>query len=274
MWCKHCAQDVPGLPSVDDDGYTCPRCGEGVRIDSAHQPASGDSDAADAVLPPAYDSWALDEQLRHIQRRLENVAPKVSSADTLAGFGDTRELPPPPGDDRQSAAKSFRLDAAHGKPPGHHFSDPARPSSKPRQLQSERTVGKLFTGLVTWLSLAVGMTAFASGGLLLGWSIVTGRQDLWAIGIPVALAGQVAMLVGLILKLDRLWHDSRRAAAKLEAVDEQLQEVRTATSLLGTTVGPSSAFYAHLAGGASPQILLSDLKGQLDLLALRLREQG
>ena len=43
--------------------------------------------------------------------------------------------------------------------------------------------------------------------------------------------------------------------------------------MLGTTHGPSAAFYAHWAGGAAPQILLTDLKSQLDLLAVKLADE-
>jgi hypothetical protein len=40
-----------------------------------------------------------------------------------------------------------------------------------------------------------------------------------------------------------------------------------------THSAPAQSFYAHMAGGASPQLLLADLKGQLDLLAVRMSEQ-
>ena len=87
------------------------------------------------------------------------------------------------------------------------------------------------------------------------------------------LAGQVALVLGLALQLDRIWHDNRHAAARLQTVDEEIDELKTTTSLLGTTHGPSAAFYAHWAGGAGPDILLTDLKSQLDLLAVKLAKQ-
>jgi hypothetical protein len=125
--------------------------------------------------------------------------------------------------------------------------------------------------VLTWIALALGITAFACGGMLLGWSVVAGRDELWTLGLPIALGGQIALLVGLMLQLDRLWHDSRHAAGKLDEVDEQLRELKTATTLLGTShSSPASAFYSHLSCGASPQLLLSDLKSQIDLLALRI----
>ena len=120
----------------------------------------------------------------------------------------------------------------------------------------------------------LGTTSFVCGGILLGWSMATGRQELWTIGMPAALVGQVAILVGLVLQLDRLWHDNREAAAKLDNVGEQLHELKTSATLLSTAHGPSSAlFYSHLAGGAGPRLLLNDLKGQIDLLALKMAQE-
>ena len=122
--------------------------------------------------------------------------------------------------------------------------------------------------------LSLGIMAIVCGGVLLGWSVFSQREDLWTIGLPVALAGQVALLLGLVLQLDRLWHDSRRATAKLDRFDEQLHDLKTATTMLGTShASPGGAFYSHFAGGASPQLLLADLKSQLDLLAVRINDE-
>ena len=105
----------------------------------------------------------------------------------------------------------------------------------------------------------------------MGWSLSTGRPELWTVGLPTALAGQIVLLIGLVLQIDRLWHDNREAAAKLDNVDQQLHELKTATTLLSRDQGPASTtFYSHLASGAGPQLLLADLKGQLDLLAMKL----
>ncbi len=75
------------------------------------------------------------------------------------------------------------------------------------------------------------------------------------------------------MQLDRIWRDSRRAAARLQTVDKQIHDLKTTTSLLGTTHAPSNAFYAHWAGGAGSDVLLSDLKSQLDLLAAKLAKE-
>jgi hypothetical protein len=202
----------------------------------------------------------MDEELRHIERVLE-----AACAD---------EFGPEPA----SGQRTIRLDAPHAGPNAGHLPPVPRPPAAARPAEQRLPIsaagGSLMSGL-TWTALVLGTTALVCGVILLGWSVVTGRQELWAVGMPIALGGQVALLAGLVLQLDRLWHDSRKAAAKLDNVDEQLHELKSTATLLGTTHGPSANFYAHMAGGAGPQLLLSDLKSQLDLLALKLnREEG
>ena len=119
----------------------------------------------------------------------------------------------------------------------------------------------------------LGTTGSVCGLALIGWAMNTGRQELWAVGTPIILAGQILLILGLVLELDRIWRDNRWAAVRLETVDEQLHDLKTATTLLGDVQGPSSAFYAHWAGGAGPEVLLGDLKGQLDLLAVKLARE-
>jgi len=129
-------------------------------------------------------------------------------------------------------------------------------------------------GALAWFALLSGTTVFAFGGVLLGWSLASGRQDLWTIGLPVALAGQIALLVGLLLQIERLWRDNRKASAKFDQFDQQLHELKTAATLLSTSQSPASAtFYSHFAEGASPKLLLTDLKSQLDLLAMKIEQE-
>ena len=173
--------------------------------------------------------------------------------------------------------KKFRLDAGH-RVPGPH----ARKSRRPRRridrtsaVASPRKTsswGDRLMGLFVGTALSLGTMAFGCGLALLGWSAYSGSRELWTYGAPIVLAGQIALVLGLVVQLDRIWRDSRRAAAKLLTVDEQIHDLKTTTSLLGTTHGPSAAFYA-LAGGAWPDLLLNDLKSQLDLLAVKLAKQ-
>jgi len=174
-----------------------------------------------------------------------------------------------PGDAEPAAdtpKPSVRLDQPHAacQP---HLAARRRRSSKASRRRSNVRAG------IAWLALSLGTSAFVCGGILLGWSLVADRPELWTVGLPVALCGQVGLLVGLIVQLERLWQDHRRARARLEDVGHQIHVLRRTSALLGNSpASPSAAFYAHLAEGAGPQLLLSDLKSQLDLLAVRISE--
>ena len=269
MWCKGCRQDVPALPSGDKQKLCCPRCGEAVCADP-QKPADGDcpnfrvseNGTVSLGVVPAYDSWELDEQLQHFQRVLH--AGKVTSGKGDSPiFAETKIGTVPP--------EAARFDPPQAGPPTRHVPASSRPGKQRKTAGNRSSI----SGLFTWFVLTLGTTSFACGGILLGWSLATGRQELWSVGLPVALVGQIALLVGLVLQIDRLWHDNREAAAKLDDVDEQIHELKTTTMLLSTSQGPASAtFYSHLAGGAGPQLLLTDLKSQLDLLAMKIAQEG
>lgn len=200
--------------------------------------------------PPVDDGWELDQQLQHIERLLNSAE---------GGSGRSQPV------GQQQVA---RLDLGHTGPTAWHLPLAAKAA---RQGKSAPRRSSAAQAVLTWIALSLGTTTFVCGGILLGWSVVAERQELWTLGLPIALVGQVALLVGLVLQLDRLWRDNRHAAAKLDDVDEQIHELKTATTMLGTThSSPASAFYSHLAHGASPQLLLADLKSQLDLLAVKI----
>jgi hypothetical protein len=124
---------------------------------------------------------------------------------------------------------------------------------------------------MAWVALALGLMAFACGTALLVLSHLSRRDELWTLGLPVAIGGQVGLLVGLVLQLERIWQNSRYAARKLDRVDAQLYELERAASVASVTHGTAAqAFYTHLADGANPHLMLADLKGQIDLLAAEL----
>ena len=242
MWCKLCRQDVPAFLSGDKRNLCCPRCGGAIGVD---RPKATDQSTA-------LDSWELDEQLRHIGRVLNTAKEK--------------DHPPEPIERREA----IRIDLPHAGPPERHL--PATSPDKPRRARGARRAAG--SSVFTWPALLLGTMCFACGGILLGWALLAGRQELSAIGWPVALGGQVALLLGLVLQIARLGDDNRVAAAKLNEVDDQLSELKTTTTLLGTSQGPAAGvFYSHFTGGASPQLLLTDLKSQLDLLAVKIARE-
>jgi hypothetical protein len=163
----------------------------------------------------------------------------------------------------------------HGSHPG--LPKRHRPKSRRKTPSGDRHVQRPASGwsLLAWGVLSLGLMAFMCGGVLLGWSYVAGRDELWSLGMPIAVAGQVGLLLGLVLQLERIWQGNRLAADKLEQVDEQLHDLKRTTALLGAThTSAAQAFYAHLSQGAHPQLLLADLKGQLDLLAVKMSENS
>ncbi len=220
MWCKHCQQDVPGLASPDAGKLVCMRCGMALGIDesggtavSAVPPQKRGQDARGTrqirfdeppsveplaeVLP--YDGWELDEQLRHIGRVLDG------------------EPHGRPARNREIA----RLDPPHGVFSSRHL-PPAGRSSGNRQSESDVSA----LSALGWVALLLGTTAFFCGGILLGWSMFTGREDLWTVGLPITLGGQIALLLGLVMQLDRIFRDNHDTSAKLDDVDGQLRRLK------------------------------------------------
>jgi len=258
MWCKQCRQDVPGAAAADQGQLCCPRCGEGLSAQgsvSAPPAAAEDVDREDSPTPPDYDGWELDERLRHVDRVLKKG--KVRDRQTQAAL-------------RQEIA---RFDLGHGDSPKWHPATEFKPAARRGKAGKESSPSHPVLSVLIWTALSLGTMTLVCGGILLGWSIFAGRPELRAIGTPIVLGGQIALLAGLLLQLDRLWLDSRRAASKLHDVDEQLHDLKTTTTMLGTgNHSPGSAFYSHLADGAGPQLLLTDLKSQLDLLALKMSQ--
>jgi len=275
MWCSRCREDVPAVAGKDRGGFSCPRCGDvlaaGAQAEREREPEgteaapAAEEQTATASAPmPAYDSWELDERLRHIGRVLRPESPDSEPA-------------------RQARQQEMlRIDAAHSGPSGWHLPEPppdatpAKPSRKRAAAKPRARSSFSLLATIAWTILLFATTAIVCGGVLMGWSLLGSRPELWSIGLPVALGGQVALLVGLVLQMDRLRDEGRSTAERLHSVDEKLHELKTTTSLLGHGQNtPSGTFYAHLAEGAGPKLLLSDLKSQLDLLAWKMsREEG
>ena len=277
MWCKECRQDVPALPSGEKQSLCCPRCGENLCAEpqTAADRGSANCRADESVTapfnsihqPPAYDCWELGEELQHIHRVLH-----VGKAGDCPDFclGDCPDFCLSKNGTVPFDAGAARFDPPQAGPPAYHLSTSNRPGKRCKKVGRRGSV----SGVLAWSVFALGIASSACGGILLGWSLATGRQELWNVGLPIAIVGQIALLAGLVLQINRLWRDNRAAASKLDDVDEQLHELKTTTMLLSTSQGPASAtFYSHLAGGAGPQLLLTDLKSQLDLLAMKIAQE-
>lgn len=275
MWCKSCRQDVPGLASGDSTLLCCARCGERLGKQSAAKTAAENaatlkqaadhgldlapqtaSPAANAASSAEFDDWALDFELQRMRRLLQAANGAANPPDPMtaataefsAALRTTNIGPFPPA----TMPASYRRADSGPASPGLAIKRRKRPL------------------LLAWALLSLGLMAFMCGAVLLGWSWWTDRSDLWTLGMPIALGGQLGLLLGLLLQLDRLGDDSRRTSDQLEAVDQRLDDLKHRAALLSATQSaPSQAFYQHLAGAANPQLLLADLKGQVDLLAMQ-----
>jgi hypothetical protein len=168
---------------------------------------------------------------------------------------------------RSPAAESA---AAHVRSPRLIAADlPAR--------RTRRESGSTRPGIghaLSWLVLSLGLMPFVCGVVLVGWSWFSGRDDLWRIGIPLALVGQAGLLAGVLLQLEASWRNHLRTAQQLDDLEARVDELQESAALLSAShSGDSRSFYAHFADGAGPNLLLADLKGQLDLLAMQLARQ-
>jgi hypothetical protein len=195
---------------------------------------------------PSFEDWEIDQTFRHLQARVGSWKRVDQSAET--------SQPSP------SPTSQWRVDGSHASVSGPH---PPK-SRAPRR-----------SSWLAWSVLSLGLITVACGAVVLTGSLVENRPELWSLGMPVAVAGQVGLLLGLALQLERLWRNGRYAARRLEQVDSQLHHLEHTTSMLGLTHSSAAqAFYVHMADEANPHMLLADLKGQLDLLAASMSKRS
>lgn len=200
--------------------------------------------------PIDLDDWQLDEEL-HLVQRWVRTASAVERR-----WNDSGTAP----------------DAAHHRLPATHASYPNLAAKAGLAGRTRRTC--YAKRLFSWAIMSLSVMMFACGSVLLAWSLFTGRDDLWSLGLPLTLAGQAGLIIGLVMQLEGLWQSNRETSSTLDELDDQLKSLRHATTLLSTTHGSfAQSFYVHMAEGASPQLMLADLKGQLDMLALKLANQ-
>ena len=196
MWCKACQQDVPCLPADSSGQFHCARCGE-IAVDrmalEPHAPTIGMEPpwvgfGVDRIGPnleplvsqkaiPAIDDWAVEAALERIGRML--AAGSSPQAEHLQSRLDTphmlTEQPSPAG------------------PPRIHLASPSKPQSPSPRASA-----------LAWVATMFGTTATACGAVLLVWSSVCFRPELWQMGLPIAVVGAGLLLIGVFLQLDNL----------------------------------------------------------------------
>jgi hypothetical protein len=175
MWCKNCRQDIPGVLSQNDKQFSCMRCGQllGAAPDagsaSAHpRNASNAEDQTSTSSKTHYDPWEVNEKLRHAERILQLGRRPGPGLDETLRFGPVVPSAPKP-------------------------NAPARPP---------RARHPIATG-AAWLLIATGTSGLSCGALLTAWSCLGDRSELWNLGLPIMVVGQMVLLVGLLVHFVR-----------------------------------------------------------------------
>lgn len=136
-----------------------------------------------------YDEWEMEERLRHLDR----IYARSSAGGPLSG---------PP--------RWFRIDSMHGSIPWQ------RPLAK-----SPAAPGPSGLARFGRVILMFGLAITVCGASLAVWGKFGARPDLLPLGIPIAAAGQVLLLVGLVLQSDSQ-SNTPRAASRTTGGDQRL----------------------------------------------------
>ena len=243
----------------------CARCGrELTSCETEFDAVAGDEGSVDVTAAVAsnkwdddvygLDNWDDDEDLR-------------AASDTIRRYKSSGVV------GREINGRQLRIDTGPNAPgaASPQNAEPLAASQAPLRGASQPTSSQAW---LSWTLICLGIMAFTFGAVLAGWSLIANRPDLWSIGLPTVLGGQAVLLLGLIFQLEGLWHTHRRTHRVLDDLDERMAELKRATTLMTTAYNtPSQSFYTHMADGATPQMLLADLKGQLDLIALKMANE-
>jgi hypothetical protein len=231
-------------------------CEAGVALDeNPHLMAAAATDRSTTTPPFATNDWDLRRRNRELGRKLRHDIgrPRPRSATTtLSSAG----LAPPENlfDELQQVTAPALF-------------SPTEADLSRRPLPSRRPEGGQF---MAWVTAFCGAGVLGAGLGTVSWSLSSGRTDAWNLALGLTLMGQGLLIFGLVLIAARLWRNSRYASTKLIEVHTQLGRLQHTADALTTMRSGAPAFYADLVRGASPQMLLSNLKGQLDQLATRL----
>jgi hypothetical protein len=218
MWCSECRQEVPATASEFDGALTCVRCGHAYESFS-----SGGSPSLEEIPGDAWTEltgWQASNDLGQIGQMLAEDAhdwPRRPASRRSASGGSTARST-----GRQDAAPQDT--AANSGWHAGWLAEEQRAAAltvpqRPRRRMS-RSIGPI---------ILLSMMSLACGGSLLVWSVIGGRADLWDLGFPIAVAGQIALAVGVVLQLERIWIENRHLDGKLDAVDSHVKQLTQST---------------------------------------------
>lgn len=114
-----------------------------------------------------------------------------------------------------------------------------------------------------WTMVSMGAATFCCGAALVAWSFTDNQAQLWHVGVPLTLLGQLIFLIGLCLQLDILRTEGQRTGSRIEDLQSSLHQ----DDEVGLVVSQPSA---TLARQVHPETALQELKTRLDLVGARL----
>ena len=85
---------------------------------------------------------------------------------------------------------------------------------------------------VAWSVVYLGLVALICGATLTAWAYLEGRAELWLVGVPTAVLGQIALMLGLIVQLDGLWQSHRKSRRTFAVLDDRLSNLRQSSMIL------------------------------------------
>jgi hypothetical protein len=203
MWCSTCQHDVPRTASAGGGLVRCQQCGTTLGYDDApHQPDAAPALALHCETMPQLpdDDWQIEADVRSLERLIAGLH--------AARFDQPTPLAPP--------HTLLAVAPAHGEA-----------AELPAQSPPK-------SNLAAWSVLSLGLAILSCGAVLMGLSYVQERDDLWSLGLPLAIGGQAALIIGLVLQLEGLWHSNRQTARTLNTLDGELSRMRQATGAAST----------------------------------------
>lgn len=226
MWCSTCQQEVPGVRSSANGELACVRCGRPAdepghsAVGAAPQTAEERERLlrnlehwSDHPLLAELDDWELGEQLRHVERLLA--------------------MHPPADGPGQVALADNKL-------------SPLALRHDPRRLRRAKGTTALHVARVlAWGTIALGMVAVVCGAVLMAVAQLRGRSDLWGVGIPLFVVGQLGLVIGLVADADLARRKTRRQAASVHVPFHPMSGAiasRQALAPTTNTIGSRPAF--------------------------------
>lgn len=262
MWCRDCQQDVPAVAKSMAGPLVCTRCETELEVsDHAIQAASAPVDSGVELdgldRSHTYQTMASPWRSDEAGDRLRRIGNQLRTAYRHESTSNAKGTP------RRTWGPEA-LAALMQEPQ-------LRPTIRSARRDVDRPARSTATSRFISLLLFLGVVGFIAGVFALVWSAAFGLPNSWQWGMTATIAGEGVLIVGLTWMALRLWHNSRRLNRQIDGVDRQINQLEHLTgSLAAGRMTGSQYYYSHFNQGASGQMLLADLQGQVEQLSTRL----